>query len=187
MGKRFKMKTVADVLHWEPFLEADQIEALKNVACPARIGGRSVPQSLDDITLGSLFDLETIGAEKGVFAAIGHVFLGMTESEVLKAPALELLGLRNMVLREQERIAGMFASLAREHTAAELMAGVESLNFGLFGLVDWYARRMGITDHDEALRTPWIRVWQCRKNDIEEGEYRRRLQQAENDLSRQRR
>ena len=46
---------------------------------------------------------------------------------------------------------------------------------------------MGITDHDEALRTPWIRVWQCRKNDIEEGEYRRRLQQAENDLSRQRR
>ena len=69
MAKRFKMKTVADVLRWEPFLEDDQIEAFKNIACPARIGGRSVPQSLDDISLGSLFDLETIGAEKGVFAA----------------------------------------------------------------------------------------------------------------------
>lgn len=185
MTKRFKMKTVADVLRWEPFLEDDQIEAFKKVACPARIGGRSVPQSLDDISLGSLFDLETIGAEKGVFAAIGHVFLGMTEEQALKAPALEMLGLRNMVLREQERIAGMFSSLAREHTAAEYLAGVEALDFGLFGLVDWYARRMGITNHDEALRTPWIRVWQCRKNDIEEMEYRRRLQQAEHDLAKQ--
>ena len=186
MAKRFKMKTVADVLRWEPFLEDDQIDAFKNIACPARIGGRSVPQSLDDISLGSLFDLETIGAEKGVFAAIGHVFLGMTEEQALKAPALEMLGLRNMVLREQERIAGMFASLARDHTAAEVMAGVEVLDFGLFGLVDWYARRMGITNHDDALRTPWIRVWQCRRNDIEEMEYRRRLQQAEHDLAKQR-
>lgn len=185
MAKRFKMQTVADVLHWEPFLEADQIEALKKVACPARIGRRSVPQSLDDITLGSLFDLETIGAEKGVFAAIGKVFLDMDEKEVMQAPALEMLGLRNMVLAEQERIAGMFATLARDHSAAELLAGVETLDFGLFGLVDWYARRMGITDHDDALRTPWIRVWQCRKNDIDEAEYRRRLAQAERDLSRQ--
>ena len=54
MQKRFKMKTVADVLHWEPFLEADQIAALKEIAPPARVGLTEAPQDLNDITLGQL-------------------------------------------------------------------------------------------------------------------------------------
>jgi hypothetical protein len=177
MQRRFKMKTVADVLHWEPFLEEDQLDALRDVACPAEIGGKAAPQSLDDITLGQLVQLEAIGANSGIFEAIGVVLLGKPAGWAMTAPALEMLGLRNMVLREQERIAALFASLTREHTAAEIMAGVEQLNFGMFGLADWYARRMGIHDHDAAFATPWIRVWQCQKNDIMEAEYQRRLQQ----------
>lgn len=183
--KRTKMNTVADVLHWEPFLEADQVAALKEIKCPAQIGGRIAPQDLNDITLGQLIELEAIAAEKGVFAAIAKVLLGKDEAWAMKAPAMEMLGLRNMVVAEQDRIAALFASLTRDHTAAEIMAGVESLNFGMFGLADWYARRMGISDHDDAFNTPWIRVWQCRKNDIEESEYRERLQKIQNNLNRQ--
>lgn len=179
------MNTVADVLHWEPFLEADQVAALKEIKCPAQIGGRIAPQDLNDITLGQLIELEAIAAEKGVFAAIAKVLLGKDEAWAMKAPAMEMLGLRNMVVAEQDRIAALFASLTRDHTAAEIMAGVESLNFGMFGLADWYARRMGISDHDDAFNTPWIRVWQCRKNDIEESEYRERLQKLQNNLNRQ--
>lgn len=179
------MNTVADVLHWEPFLEADQVAALKEIKCPAQIGGRIAPQDLNDITLGQLIELEAIAAEKGVFAAIAKVLLGKDEAWAMKAPAMEMLGLRNMVVAEQDRIAALFASLTRDHTAAEIMAGVESLNFGMFGLADWYARRMGISDHDDAFNTPWIRVWQCRKNDIEESEYRERLQKIQNNLNRQ--
>lgn len=181
------MKTVADVLHWEPFLEDDQINALKDVACPARIGGKEAPQDLNDLTLGQLIQLESTAAEKGVFAAIAEVLLGKSAEWAAKAPALEMLGLRNMVVREQDRIAGLFASLTRDHTAAEVMAGVEKLNFGMFGLADWYARRMGISDHDEAFDTPWIRIWQCRKNDIEESDYRERLQRIQTNLNKQRR
>lgn len=179
------MNTVADVLHWEPFLEADQVAALKEIKCPAQIGGRIAPQDLNDITLGQLIELEAIAAEKGVFVAIAKVLLGKDEAWAMKAPAMEMLGLRNMVVAEQDRIAALFASLTRDHTAAEIMAGIENLNFGMFGLADWYARRMGISDHDDAFNTPWIRVWQCRKNDIEESEYRERLQKIQHNLNRQ--
>lgn len=175
---RTKMKTVADVLHWEPFLEADQINALKEIAAPARIGGKEAPQDLNDLSLGQLIQLESIGAEKGVFAAIAVVLLDKDENWAMKAPAMEMLGLRNMVVREQDRIAGLFASLSHEPEAAEIMAGIEKLDFGMFGLADWYARRMGISDHDEAFDTPWLRIWQCRKNDIEEAEYQKRLHTA---------
>ena len=179
------MKTVADLLHWEPLLEAEQIAALKKVPCPARIGRTEAPQDLNGLTLGQLVQLEDIGRNKGVFEALAVVLLEKPEGWAMTAPALPMLGLRNMVVREQDRIAGLFAMLAREHTPAELMAGVEKLSFGMFGLADWYARRMGISDHDDAFNTPWIRVWQCRKNDIEESEYRERLQKIQNNLNRQ--
>lgn len=183
MQKRFKMKTVSDVLHWEPFLESDQIEALKAIAPPARIGGIDAPQDLNDLTLGQLIQLESIGAEKGVFAAIAVVLLGKDEAWAAKAPAMEMLGLRNMVVKEQNHIAGLFQSLSHEPDAAEVMAGIESLNFGMFGLADWYARRMGISDHDEAFNTPWLRIWQCRKNDHDEAEYQKRLQKIRTNMA----
>lgn len=183
MSDRFKMKTVADVLHWEPFLEDEQVNALKEVACPARIAGRTAPQDLNDLTLGQLIQLESIAAEKGVFAAIAEVLLDKSTEWAAKAPAMGMLGLRNMVVKEQDRIAGLFASLGREHTAAETMAGIEKLDFGMFGLADWYARRMGISDHDDAFDTPWLRIWQCRKNDIEEAEYRERLQRIQHNMT----
>lgn len=177
------MKTVADVLRWEPFLEADQLDALKEIAPPARVGGKEAPQDLNDLTLGQLIQLESIGAEKGVFAAIAVVLLGKDEAWAAKAPAMEMLGLRNMVVKEQDRIAGLFRSLARDPEPAEIMAGIEGLNFGMFGLADWYARRMGISDHDDAFDTPWLRIWQCRKNDIEEAEYQKRLQNIRTNMA----
>lgn len=181
------MKTVADVLRWEPYLEDAQVEALKDVACPASIAGKEAPQSLDDITLGQLIQLEEIGRNKGIFEAIAVALLGKPEGWAMTAPALPMLGLRNMVVKEQDRIAALFASLTREHEPAEIMAGVEQLNFGIFGLADWYAQRMHITSHDEVFATPWIRIWQCRKNDADEAEYRKRLDKIRNDLARQRR
>lgn len=185
MQKRFKMKTVADVLHWEPFLEDDQVAALKEITCPARVGTVEAPQDLNDITLGQLIQLEAIGAEKGIFVAIAVVLFDKDEAWAMKASAMEMLGLRNMVVAEQDRIAALFALLTRDHTAAEIMAGIENLNFGMFGLADWYARRMGISDHDEAFNTPWLRIWQCRKNDLEESEYKERLQKIQHNLNKQ--
>jgi hypothetical protein len=177
MKDRTKMKTVADVLHWEPYLNDEQLAELRKVACPAKIGRKQAPQDLNDITLGQLIQLEAIGAEKGVFVAIAETLLGKDEEWAMDAPALPMLGLRNMVVAEQDRIAGLFKMLEREPDAAEVMAGIDKLNFGLVGLADWYARRMHITDHDVAFKTPWVRIWQCRSNDQKEAEFDRKLQE----------
>lgn len=181
------MKTVADVLHWEPYLNDEQLAELRKVACPAKIGRKQAPQDLNNITLGQLIQLESIAAEKGIFAAIAVVLMGKPAEWALNAPALPMLGLRNMVAEEQERIAGLFRMLEREPDAAEVMAGIDKLNFGMFGLADWYATRMGIPDHDTVFATPWIRIWQCRKNDIEQGEYQERLQKSRMMLSKSQR
>ena len=187
MKDRTKMKTVADLLHWEPYLTVEQLDELKAVACPAEIGRKQAPQDLNDITLGQLIQLEVVGAEKGIFAAIAVVLLGRSEEWAMSAPTLPMLGLRNMVVAEQDRIAGLFKMLEREPDAAEVMAGIDKLNFGMFGLADWYAKRMGIQDHDAVFDTPWIRIWQCRKNDIEQGEYQERLQRSRMTLSKSQR
>ena len=187
MKGRTKMKTVADVLHWEPYLNDEQLSELRKVATPAKIGRKQAPQDLNDITLGQLIQLQSIGAEKGAFAAIAVVLLKKPEAWVMSAPALPMLGLRNMVVAEQDRIAGLFKLLEREPDAAEVMAGIDKLNFGMFGLADWYAKRMGIQDHDAVFDTPWIRIWQCRKNDIEQGEYQERLQKSRMTLSKSQR
>lgn len=177
------MKTVADYLRWERYLEADQVKYLREkVGVPSVVDtgvfARSeAPQSLDGITLEELCRLQDIAALRGCIFAAGEVLLGLTPEEVLKAPLLPMLGLRNMVEKELARIAALFEGLTREFTAAEIMAGAEKLNFGMFGLADWYARRMGLGSHDDAFATPWIRVYQCRKNDLEEAEYRERLQE----------
>jgi hypothetical protein len=187
MKGRTKMKTVADVLHWEPYLNDEQLAELRKVAAPAKIGRKQAPQDLNDITLGQLIQLQSIGAEKGVFAAIAVVLLKKPEAWALDAPALPMLGLRNMAVAELERIAGLFRMLEREPDAAEVMAGIDKLNFGMFGLADWYAKRMGIQNHDTVFDTPWIRIWQCRKNDIEQGEYQERLQKSRMTLSKSQR
>ena len=49
------------------------------------------------------------------------------------------------------------------------------MNFGLFGLLDYYAQRMGITDHEEVERVPWIRVYKCLDMDAERTRFERRL------------
>ena len=181
------MKGRTKMLHWEPYLNAEQLTELRKVACPAKIGRKQAPQDLNDITLGQLIQLQSISAEKGVFAAVAVVLLGKPETWALEAPALPMLGLRNMAVAEQDRIAGLFRMLEREPDAAEVMAGIDKLNFGMFGLADWYAKRMGIQNHDTVFETPWIRIWQCRKNDIEQGEYQERLQKSRMTLSKSQR
>ena len=69
----------------------------------------------------------------------------------------------------------MFADINRKPNADEIAAGVESLKYGAFGVVDWYARRMGISDHDDVMSVKWFRIYECMRIDTETREYERRL------------
>ena len=45
----------------------------------------------------------------------------------------------------------------------------------MFGLVDWYAKRMGIQNHDEVMDVCWMRVYKCMDMDTKTQEFNRRL------------
>jgi hypothetical protein len=79
-----------------------------------------------------------------------------------------------MIQSEMERIGKLFQALNTDKTSDEINAGIDRLNFGAFGLVDWYAQRMGIVDHEEVFNTPWARIYQCAKIDHEQGEFEKR-------------
>jgi hypothetical protein len=82
-----------------------------------------------------------------------------------------------MVQTEMERIGKLFQSLGVEHSSDEVAAGIDKLEFGTFGIVDWYAKRMGIIDHEEVFNTPWARIFQCMKIDHENNEFEKRYRQ----------
>lgn len=170
-----ELKTVRDFLKWEPYLNESMQSSLREIACPARVGSTDVPQDLNGITLGQLVTLQTAGDSRAFFEAFAKILLDMDSREVMKAPVMPMMGVANMVLKEIERITELFRSTTPEPTAIEIQAGSEKLNFGVFGLADWYARRMGMTDQDEAIETGWIRIWQCLRNDTMEMQYRKRL------------
>lgn len=170
-----KLKTVDDFLKWETFLSDAMQKELREIPCPARIGATEAPQDLNGITLGQLTSLQAASDSAAFFEAIGEALLHYTKKQTHRAPARPMMGLANMALQELERIKNLFESISPEPSALEIQAGSEKLNFGIFGLADWYAKRMGMTDQDEAFNTGWVRIWQCLKNDTTEMQYRKRL------------
>lgn len=173
--KKDTLRTVADLLLWEPLLADGQRAALLSVPCPEKVLGVRVPQTLDALSLEELARLWEIKTTRDLFVIGAEVLLKKGEREVLKAPVLPLLGFANMVSRELQRIGDLWQTIPSTHTAEELQAGCQRLQFGVFGIADWYARRMGIHNHDEAFATPWQRVFLCLRNDSEEAQYRKRL------------
>ncbi len=170
-----KLKTIDDFLKWESFMSDAMQKELQAIPCPATIGRKEAPQDLNGITLGQLTTIQSASDSAALFEAIGEVLLHYTKRQTRRAPAGPMMGLANMVVRELERIKGLFETISPEPSALEIQAGSERLNFGIFGLADWYAKRMGMTDQDEAFNTGWVRIWQCLKNDTTEMQYRKRL------------
>ena len=185
--KRTEIINVADLLRWEPVLSEAVLEDLASIQPPAIFKGVETPQSLDLLSLEDLLRLQEANAQNALIYGIFAVFYGMTPEETDKAPAIAAAGLRNFVSAELKRIEDLFAGLGREFTATEILAGAESLNFGVFGLADWYARRMGITNHDDVFKTPWARIYQCRRNDLELDAYHERLHEKQMEEIRNRR
>ena len=87
----------------------------------------------------------------------------------------DVFGFLNFAKEEVKRINKLFADIAPHIPPKKLAAGIEDLNFGTFGVIDWYARRMGITNQDEVYSVAWVRIYTCMKNDNEQSEYEKRL------------
>lgn len=176
--KRTPIINMADLIHWWPYLCEDTRKDIQALPVPETFGGKPCIQDLNEITLEQLAKLQVADADSLPYV-VGEALYGADRKTVDQLPAAEFMGICNMVARELEIIGSMFESLGREFTSAEIRAGAMDLNHGIFGLADWYAQRMNMQNHDDAFATPWLRVWQCRKNDQEMNEYRERLQEIQ--------
>lgn len=160
-----------------PYMTTDTIKSLDLLHPPATYCKADVPKDLSLVTFGVLTQLQ--GAAKSndylkTCCELVSVLTGVKPERVASTPARLVLGIVNMVKTEMERIGGLFQSLQGEHTSEELSAGIDRLDFGTFGIVDWYAKRMGIVDHEEVFNTPWVRIYQCLKIDHENNEFEKR-------------
>ena len=93
----------------------------------------------------------------------------------MDADVNDVFGFLSFVKEELERINKLFGDIKQTYSKEEEAAGVRDLDFGSFGVLDWYARRMGITNQNDVRDVAWVRIYQCMKNDNMQSEFERRL------------
>lgn len=160
------------------------VSQIKALPRPERVCGVQTPEDLNKITLGAFLALGTMTPETALTRPC-EILLGLTAAQVAAEDAEVVLGFSNFVSQELARIQKLFDSTKVPPTEDERRAGVEKLSFGSFGLIDWFALRMGI-DHEKAEETPWIRVYKCLDIDAQKQRYERRLRDIINNKSNKR-
>lgn len=191
---KFKMKptTYGEFLILLPLCHKDHqeelLQTLKQAKRPAFVLGKEVPENLNTITYGQLDDFSRIDDENEDPAVkVFSILLGLEAVDVYQLNVFDVFGMLNFVREELERINALFSSIKVTHSSEEIAAGVEDLNFGTFGVIDWYAKRMGITNQDEVYNVAWIRIYTCMKNDNDKAEYEQRLNKQYIEKSKRRR
>ena len=146
---------------------------------PAYVGNKATPKDLNELTIGQLIELSELGDENQSLYMVTDIILGMTRNETDEARAVDVVRFVGWTFGEVEKINKLFQKVRTEPTQREKRAGVERLQFGLFGMLDWYAVRMGISDHDQVLKTPWLRIYKCMEMDNKRSVYERNLQKLQ--------
>lgn len=177
--KRMKLTAYGEFLVLLPCCVEEHREALLErltyAERPAFVCGKETPANLNMITYGQLDDLSRIGDSTDPAVEVFKILMGIEAPQVYQMNVFDVFGFLNFVKEEVNRINKLFSSISPSHTSEEIAAGIEDLNFGTFGIIDWYARRMGITNQDEVYGVAWVRIYTCMKNDNEQTEYEKRL------------
>lgn len=148
---------------------------------PLFVGEVQTPESLDTITIGQLIELSTLQDTNDSLFRICEIVLRMERSAIAQARAVDVVMFCGWVTGEVERINKIFDNASAQPTDTEKRAGIERLKFGLFGMLDWYALRMGYQDQEQVKDVPWLRIYKCMDMDTKRIQYQKRLQEVIND------
>lgn len=158
---------------------ADEILAeVKDLPLPDTMCGVDVPKDLNKLSIGELIALQQCDNDN-IMVQAPCIVLGVDEKRVMHEQADKVLAFDNMVARELERIGKLFATLNIPPTDLQKKAGYDKLDFGPFAIIDNFALRMHITDHEVAERVPWPRVFKCMHMDTQRELCRRRAEQIQ--------
>lgn len=162
---------------WLPIAEHARFKVGK-YSRPEYVGDKPTPKSLGGLTIGQLIDLSKLTDSSESIYTITETILGLKRADIDRARAVDVVRFVGWVSSEVEKINKLFETTEKDikTTDIEKRAGIETLRFGLFGMLDWYAVRMGISDHDAVLQTPWLRIYKCMDMDNKRRAYEMRLQ-----------
>lgn len=171
-----KNKTTRQMLAIERVLTRESRAALEALPKPEKVCGVRVPRNLNNLTMGDLLELQVNG-NNALIDKIATVILKVRPRRCYNERADKMFGFVFWVGRELERIAGMFKSSSNEPTPDEIKAGINDLDFGPFGVLDWYAHRQRYQDQNDAANVAWVRVCECLRIDNERAAYEQRLRE----------
>ena len=157
--------------------QATLLEKLSKAKRPAFLFEKEVPENFNTITYGQLDDISRAASTPDPAIRCIEIITGLKRAEIYKLNVVDVFGFLNFCKDEINRINKLFLSIKPKYSSEEVSAGVEELNFGTFGVIDWYAKRMGITNQDEVYDVAWIRIYTCMKNDNMQNLYERRLRE----------
>ena len=168
------------MLMLESILTEESQQRLMQLPKPRTLLGKELPADLNGITIGQLYDLQEVvkGEDmRTIVTESARILLGLAPLKVLRSRADHAIGFALWVLRELERIAKMWKAISPTPSAEAVQAGIDKLDFGAFGTIDWYASRQGYKDQEEVMSVSWVRIWQCMKMDNERASFQERLRE----------
>lgn len=161
--------------HCEKRVQEDLVKRLHEQPRPSVLCGVQVPENLNALSYGTLDDLRTAAGAEDPISALCKILLGIEPHKLMGADVNDIFGFVSFVTRELEKINKLFKDIKQTYSKEEEAAGIRELDFGSFGVLDWYARRMGITNQNDVRDVAWVRIYQCMKNDNMQSEFERRL------------
>lgn len=155
---------------------------------PKKILWKDVPENLNRATMG---EINAISLVKDELKMLTETTIDILHIPKWQQPIWRYLVVRinydkacgwiNFITKESKRINKLWESIKVTPEEDDIKAGVGQLNFGLFGMIDAFAKRMGITNHDDVLKVGWITIWQCSKIDNEMIKFERRRRKVQQD------
>lgn len=169
------MKTLKEFLLIAEYVTKDSTEYLLEAKKPLYLGGKACPKDLGGLTFGQLVKLQDIRSIEEMLILPATTVMEIPLPRLLSEPVDKVTGFSMWCAKEVEKIAGLFALASSKPAPEEIQAGINRLKFGTFGLIDWFAIRMGIQDHEDVMDIPWVRIYRCLDMDSQKLEYEKRL------------
>lgn len=170
--------TVAEFLQISDVITEDSLDNLQQTKKPVKLAGEATPENLDGITFGQLVRLQEIRGFSDLLFTPPAVLLELKKEQVMSADFEDVVGFSNWVGKEVARIGELFAKTNVPPTPEQERAGISRLKFGMFGILDYYALRMRITDHEAVEEVPWVRIYKCLDMDAQRARFERRLKKV---------
>lgn len=137
--------------------------------------------SFNELKFKQLIDLQTgVRTFDDLLFVPFNVIHDLSKEDILTMSAFDCIRFALYAKDELERITNLFKDIEYKASPEEQRAGIGKLSHGFFGTIDWYARRMGISDHDIVTEFQWVRVYKCLKIDFDNNNFEKRYRQVIN-------